>query len=1001
MSVNRYTHRFFTLSAQAPRLFSSTSISSSFVALLVALGALSASSAFAPLSAQGVGLRAGEAFVTRFSGVVGGAGAGSIDVNGVVGSVVDIRNPGFAANGAHWINEPQHHRVTAGEIGQVFGIAFDDASPPNIYLAATSAFGLHPGAGARWMPGMWGNGGPGAVYKLNGQNNYKPELFATITLNGRPNSGAALGNIAFDKVNRQLFVSDMETGMIHRLSVVDGSELGRFDHGVEGRGGFLDAASGVRQALEPVAFDPASTARFNDCPSGAFSKTVSCWNVADFRRRIWGLGVNGGRLYYAVWGSQGFGNPAWAAAGEDQNNTIWSIGIGAGGALNRADIRREFAVPGFFATNEDFLRAGGSNPVSDIAFSKHGVMLLAERGGMRNLGLGAVSAFSWPNESRVLRFERDPAGVWQGTGRYDIGFDERKGQGQPFLRAAGGGGVDFGFAYGPGGRIDLARRDEFVWNTGDSLCSPSGPCFNPATGAFDDTSEVSGLQGQALEPPAELIPQAAYQPYPDPGPATPMSGPARSYLIDLHMNVDGAGAVLPQTLLQNDASHPGDVEIYKPAGKGRSGPGYDLGIYKSGPANCVIGGICNYTITITNNGSRVWKGPLGVNDVFFPQSGGDGGARIFDPVGNDPANMDWAFRLKGSAKWKNRNFQLEPQFASASNPWLCADFAGVVYCSNPSVTLLPGQSISLNIAFTIPAGFRGRFLRNCIAFYRPVNNPVRGNRRRVVLAVQRWLTLLGYSPGPINGVPGAATRAAIRNFRQALGLAPGSAIDKVLLDALWAAGSGQAGDANPGNDWFCVPTRVMPPHLPSGSVHLPIGSFHMPPRSPHRPRGSFHLPKGSFHGAGRSPHLPRGSVHKPKGSFHLLPKSPHRPRGSIHLPIGSKRPHVPAGSVHVPIGSKQPHIPAGSFHRPAHMPRGSVSRPVHKPVGSIRVRPRPRHNAVISRKVNLNPKRPVVRPAKPHIRKPVARSRVRAKVVKILPKAKAGPKVRILKKNKN
>ena len=35
--------------------------------------------------------------------------------------------------------QPGHRRET----GQVFGVAFDDATPPNIYVTATAAFGLH------------------------------------------------------------------------------------------------------------------------------------------------------------------------------------------------------------------------------------------------------------------------------------------------------------------------------------------------------------------------------------------------------------------------------------------------------------------------------------------------------------------------------------------------------------------------------------------------------------------------------------------------------------------------------------------------------------------------------------------------------------------------------------------------------------------------------------------------------------------------------------------
>ena len=57
------------------------------------------------------------------------------------------------------------------------------------------------------MPGMWGSGGgPGTIYRLGPSTGYRPQPFAQITLGGRPNSGAALGNIAYDRWNRQLYV---------------------------------------------------------------------------------------------------------------------------------------------------------------------------------------------------------------------------------------------------------------------------------------------------------------------------------------------------------------------------------------------------------------------------------------------------------------------------------------------------------------------------------------------------------------------------------------------------------------------------------------------------------------------------------------------------------------------------------------------------------------------------------------------------------------------------
>ena len=278
--------------------------------LMMATGAL-----FAPAAVAQEGeplLQPGEAYATRFSGMTSDNGQVVIYTEGVVGSIVDIRNPGVPPKGQHWLDEPQRTPVTAAEVGQVFGVALDDQTPPNIYLTATSAFGLHLSSdNADWMPGMWGvEGGPGTVYILSKDNGYKPEILADITLGERQNSGAALGNIAYDKWNKQLYVTDLETGMIHRLSATDGTDLGSYDHGMQGRIKFFDAETGADMALQGVAFDPSSSAQIDNCASGDFSKTPACWNFADFRRRPWGIGVRQDsasgqvRLYYAIWAAR-------------------------------------------------------------------------------------------------------------------------------------------------------------------------------------------------------------------------------------------------------------------------------------------------------------------------------------------------------------------------------------------------------------------------------------------------------------------------------------------------------------------------------------------------------------------------------------------------------------------------------------------------------------------------------------------------------------------------
>jgi hypothetical protein len=549
-----------------------------------------------PLSAQEPLVRPGEAFVTRFSGVTTVSGAGgqavtSINAAGTVGSIIDVRAPGRPPQGEQWMDEPQRIPVTAAEVGQVFGVVFDDRAP-NIYLSATSAFGLHllPRT-AQWMNGMWGpGGGAGTIYRLDAANNYRPRVFAHVMLGNRQNTGAALGNMAFDRTNKQIFVSDLETGMIHRIRTASGADAGYYDHGTQGRPRFLDMQSKQQASLPAIAFDPNSRARITDCPNGVFDRSPECWNFAASGRRVWGVGVRNDpsrgetRLYYAVWSSPAFGQTAWnSAADDDKRNSVWSVRLGPDGSFDPSDVRREFLLPDFFTDAASIARAGYSQPVSDITFSECGarpVMLLAERGGIRNLGLDAENPFSDPHEARALRYELDQSGGWQPVGRYDVGFYDRASEGPPYLRANCSGGIAFGFGYTDDySSIDQSKLDQFVWMSGHFLCATDAPCRAPngqtseqtsqqpvsaeAGRQGEDPSEVHGIQGTPENAFERLLLSAAFATYPQSGQAYPAAGPLQSYLIDTDINIDQAGYPIEVEFSRNDATKIGDIAIYQ------------------------------------------------------------------------------------------------------------------------------------------------------------------------------------------------------------------------------------------------------------------------------------------------------------------------------------------------------------------------------------------------------------------------------------------------------
>ena len=154
-----------------------------------------------------------------------------IDLNGPSLRVVDLQHMGGPAQ-AQLVGAPKPFTFSAAQLGQVFGVALDDKQPVNIFAAASSAYGLpivapgpdgqpqHIQAGApnaSFMPGLWGpQGGPGSIWKIDGVTG-AVSLFATVATNGRANSGAALGGLAYDPETKSLYVADRENGLVHRV----------------------------------------------------------------------------------------------------------------------------------------------------------------------------------------------------------------------------------------------------------------------------------------------------------------------------------------------------------------------------------------------------------------------------------------------------------------------------------------------------------------------------------------------------------------------------------------------------------------------------------------------------------------------------------------------------------------------------------------------------------------------------------------------------------------
>lgn len=457
-------------------------------ALLVGMSVVTSS---AQTPSSGI-IKPGDAAVTGFSGVTypprvrrseNPLEQTFIDLNGATLRIVDLQNMGAAAYG-QLVAAPKPFIANAAQLGQVFGVALDNQVPPNIYVAASSAYGLPVvttgsdgllvhvrtgGPGAEFMPGLWGptalGGGPGSIWKIDATT-AAVSLFANVVPGNRANSGAALGGLAYDPDSDTLFAADRESGLVHRFNM-SGQEIGRFDHGLAGR-----QAAG----LAPVAFDPS---RWLNVASPAFdSANPDTWNYAAPERRVFGLGIRAGRLYYAV------------AAGSQ----VWSAAIAPNG-LN--DPVLELAVP----------PGPGPGEISKIAFDDMGRMFLAER--PAPTGAFDFNELTEAGTGRVLRYqivERTPAGrrIWQPVpDEYAVGFPQRL--------QNGNGGVAIGYSYRNSGELDRGACGGFVWSSGERLRSSADPVQAQRL-ARGGPANVDGLQGNSigLVRPANAPPVSSY-----------------------------------------------------------------------------------------------------------------------------------------------------------------------------------------------------------------------------------------------------------------------------------------------------------------------------------------------------------------------------------------------------------------------------------------------------------------------------------------------------------
>ena len=325
--------------------------------------------------------------------------------------VFDTRNPP-ALNGSAWGSPtvPLVKPVSwkSGNLGQVFGIALDHNN--SIYLTASTSYNFFNPSQATAI----GFGGPGAVYKVD--ISLTPTLFTSL-----PNSGnTGLGNICFDQDNNQFFVSNFEDGKIYRISNT-GTILSTYD---------------------PYFGEPAAVGMDNGT-SG----------YTPLGQRVWAVGIYDNQLYFSRWTHNAGANSPPIP------QQIWRVSLdGTGEFTGSLNTNLDFTGAETLIIDVIALGTGKwSAPVSDIAFSEDGTLVLAER------GMSAVSSI-YNHRSRIIKYPRISGGYnavnyqFIYIGNFDV-YDNNNSAG--------------GIAINPGGYDAVTGQfgtcDSLLLGTGDAL----------------------------------------------------------------------------------------------------------------------------------------------------------------------------------------------------------------------------------------------------------------------------------------------------------------------------------------------------------------------------------------------------------------------------------------------------------------------------------------------------------------------------------------------------
>ncbi len=581
-------------------------------------------------------MKAGHAVITKFSGSMPGSDGRAVpNPDGSVLYVAGLARLPAETGGS---GEPRRDPgPTARDIGQVYAAAIDpDVEAPDIYVAATSIYGLHTTRHTRpaqrnepkaeWVDGLFGSrhgGGPGTIWKIDGRTQ-RLSRFIDITHAGSSNPGSGLGQLAFDRRTRQLFVSDLSTGLIHRISP-SGRQLDSFDHGQHGR--TAESLAAVPASLPPQ--DLLSSSLFD-------ARNPATWGFAEPSRRVWGLAINRGRLYYAV----------------SEGPQIWSIAVNSNGAFS-SDARLEADLSQTAAAGQEVPR---------IDFDLAGNLYVGLLGGMTLLDTARPDGR--PRPSAVMRLRPASATGQARTRRWS----PPEMVASPSANLQLGPGLALGYGLTSNGTADLTACGGSLWLAGwrlqQAALSPQLLHAEPSSGALTAGS-LALLGDRPGVSPGQAIGNVVTM-------APCLHGDRVALAVPLGSGSAQSGVPAPPGQ-ESGAANTGRIPSTDPGRPGQQGGGGivaapRLTIEKQ-CASCALGGTCECRITLRNIGLVPVASPVGFRDPI---------ARGNDPA---PRNMTAiSFRTDG-------------------NDWRCSGVPGTLACSLPGPSLPPLSARTVTVTY--------------------------------------------------------------------------------------------------------------------------------------------------------------------------------------------------------------------------------------------------------------------------------------------------------------